>query len=1211
MLSELATTITSQTGAGHGGAPRPKPVIPDHEVVRCIGAGAYGEVWLARNVLGGYRAAKVVYRDSFRDEHAYEREFRGIQNYEPISRSNDGLLDILQAGRKDASGYYYYVMELADDAATPQTALQSEAASVDSEPTPAPAAAKPADAGGVASVAPLAGAQPFDPSTYVPLTLTTLTRSRGRLPAGECVQVGLQLSLALGHLHRHGLIHRDIKPSNIIFVQGIPKLADIGLVTPFDATCSFVGTEGFVPPEGPTSPRADLFSLGKVLYELSSGRDRKDFPEPPTELGERSEAREIEELNTIILKACAPDPAERYGSAAELHADLALVNSGKSVRWKHAVERRLAFARRAGAGVALLAMLATGGYLFQRHLTRQSETLLARIKVQNAEEMFQRGESSLALAHLAQVLREHPGHRVAAERILAAVTQRNFLRQATRPLQHPASLENRVNPGSARFSPDGRLVATAAEDQVVRLWNVAAATMVPLRHLSSINTLEFSPDGRALLTAAHDRTVWLWNTENGEAAVPALNHPARVDTAVFSSDGAWIATGCADGNARLFEAGSGRLVHSLEAFEDKSGSVAPPITSVVFSPDHQSLATASIDGTVRLWDVRSGLPRRRFRLDGEVRLLRFSPDGIWLAGIVAGSTQGWRIQVWDLRLEARPAEPLLHQQRIYSLAFSPDSQRLVTATGNNAAQVWEVATGRSLFRLPHAELVMSACFSPDGRQILTASADRTARLWDATTGAPLAEPLRHDGRVVHAEFRSGGEQILTASRDRTVKLWQNGRRRPSAHELPHSAWVLMADLDPAGERLITATGDGMFTATVVNTWRAASEERQHSVAVWNFVQGTKQFAPSLPRWAAPLAAQFTRLGPRALVAEERQSPHARIWDVEQGAAVGGEIQHATGIGAARFSSDGRRLATGAKDGTVRVWNARLGQLLSEPMLHRGQVNSVRFSPDDEILVTASSDGSAMLWAAATGRPLAQPLKHEDQVWFAQFSFTGDKLVTASRDTLAKVWHTNGHLVAVLPHSDPVEYAEFSPDGVRVVTASGDQKARVWDANRGTLVRELHHGSLVMTARFSPDGRRIATASKDGTAQLWDADTGLKLSEPLRHRDWVVSALFSGDGRWLVSISLDRTARVWQMPMLSGQVPSWLPELAEASGGQRLNQGGIAEVVPWDRYRELIVRLAAMGTPADPVLREVQRILTDSTEPFASGSASTPDDTPAR
>src|SRR5436190_13356158 len=97
----------------------PPPNIPDHELLRCIGQGSYGEVWLARNVLGEFRAIKVVYRRTFEHDRPYEREFEGIQKFEPISRLHDSQVDILHVGRNDAAGYFYYVMELADDAAEP------------------------------------------------------------------------------------------------------------------------------------------------------------------------------------------------------------------------------------------------------------------------------------------------------------------------------------------------------------------------------------------------------------------------------------------------------------------------------------------------------------------------------------------------------------------------------------------------------------------------------------------------------------------------------------------------------------------------------------------------------------------------------------------------------------------------------------------------------------------------------------------------------------------------------------------------------------------------------------------------------------------------------------------------------------------------------------------------------------------------------------
>src|SRR5262249_3818601 len=124
------------------------------------------------------------------------------------------------------------------------------------------------------------------------------------LPFDQCLELGLSLTVALGHLHKAGLVHRDIKPSNIIFVNGAPRLADIGLVAMASEARSFVGTEGFIPPEGPGTAQADIYSLGKVLYEIATGKDRQNFPEPPTLLEEFADHKQLLELNEIILKAC-------------------------------------------------------------------------------------------------------------------------------------------------------------------------------------------------------------------------------------------------------------------------------------------------------------------------------------------------------------------------------------------------------------------------------------------------------------------------------------------------------------------------------------------------------------------------------------------------------------------------------------------------------------------------------------------------------------------------------------------------------------------------------------------------------------------------------------------------------------------------------------------------------------------------------------------
>jgi eukaryotic-like serine/threonine-protein kinase len=253
--------------------------VPDHELIRLIGSGSSGQVWLARNALGTYRAVKIVRGQMFRHQRPFEREFNGILKFEPVSRLHDGLVDILQVGRNEAAGYFYCVMELADDVLTGQT---------------------------------------INAATYAPRTLEQDKGRLQRLPVAECVRLGSAIASALGFLHRHGLFHRDIKPSNIIFVNGMPKLADIGLVTDASEGSSVVGTDGFRAPEGSGTVRADVYALGKVLYEISTGKDRNEYPALPEFTGSHAETRDLILLNKIILKACRARAWHRYQTAEEM-----------------------------------------------------------------------------------------------------------------------------------------------------------------------------------------------------------------------------------------------------------------------------------------------------------------------------------------------------------------------------------------------------------------------------------------------------------------------------------------------------------------------------------------------------------------------------------------------------------------------------------------------------------------------------------------------------------------------------------------------------------------------------------------------------------------------------------------------------------------------------------------------------------------------------
>ena len=293
------------------------PAIPDYELIRVIGRGSYGDVWLARGVTGVWRAIKIVWRERFEDAGPFEREFKGLKEFAEVSLGESIQMALLHVGRNDAAGFFYYVMELADDAERGRA---------------------------------------IEPASYTPLTLAELRARRGRLAAEECVRYGVELARVLAGLHRRGLVQRDIKPSNMILVGGVPKLADIGLVAPTASARTFVGTEGYVPPEGPGAPSADVFALGKVLYELATGLDRQEFPQLPAALDRLPDHGALLALNEIILRACDPERERRYRDGAALLADLDALHAGRSPRARRVGRSLLVYGTAAAVLIALVAI---------------------------------------------------------------------------------------------------------------------------------------------------------------------------------------------------------------------------------------------------------------------------------------------------------------------------------------------------------------------------------------------------------------------------------------------------------------------------------------------------------------------------------------------------------------------------------------------------------------------------------------------------------------------------------------------------------------------------------------------------------------------------------------------------------------------------------------------------------------------------------------
>ena len=995
--------------------------VPDHQLLRRIGRGSYGDVWLARHTMGMFRAVKIVHRKAFDHQRPFDREISGIRRFEPISRSHEGFVDILHVGINNVSGYFYYVMELGDD----QTSAQN-----------------------------------IDPLIYSPKTLAKEISVRGKLSAQECLELGLALSQALAELHKHGLIHRDIKPSNIIFVNGVPKLADIGLVAGVNEARSYVGTEGFIPPEGPGTPQADVYSLGKVLYEASTGKDRQDFPELPTQLETLEDSEKFLELNEVILQACKNERSKRYQTAWDMHANLLVMANGKSIRRLKILERRWANLKRiAGFGALVLIVVAAITYSIyrERKIVVESRQRQVGASVAYGIGAMESGDLLGALPFLANALRLDKGdatreinHRLRLGCVLAQCPKLTDLWFAG----------ERVN--DAEFSPDGQRVLIARSSGKVEIYDPKNGNSYSHQFgkKDALSSASYSPDGRFVVVASHDGNAYISTTADLKEAF-RLPHPSRVFCARFSPDGLHIVTACKDGVARIWDARDGKLEFTLKKHTDA-------VLFAVFSNDGRMIITTSYDTTARLWDAKDG------------RSL---------------------------------GSPLEHGNWVTYAAFSPDGQMLVTACSDHKARVWDVATRRRIMPdLLHRDGVKSVEFSPDGRLIVTASLDGTVRLW-ATENLQPIDPnpiLRHGERVTHAGFSPDGRRILTTCIDGSLRIWdlagsivaplpvrgsfsQDGSRFLAVTNNSLQVWNTTSgktfspriNLSPGFQRAeLNRTGDFLM---VISESQSNSNEAKQVVQVLDVVNG-KAVAPTLSIPPSLEGASLSDDGRRLVTYEGRS---AQTWDVLACKAFSPPLLHNKTIGSALFNRSANRIVT-TSGVEVRVWDALNGRLIFKPLKHPTLVAYAEFSPDGSQLVTCCSDKLldkwfAQIWDATTGQPVGSQLNHGDGVLFASFSQDGRRVVTASEDFTAVVWGaaTGKLLTPALNHQEKVQTAMFNPGGKWIVTASSDKTARVWSAENGDpLTPPLRHLAPLTSARFLADSRRLITSDIQGDTRIW-------------------------------------------------------------------------------------------------------------------------------
>lgn len=506
--------------------------------------------------------------------------------------------------------------------------------------------------------------------------------------------------------------------------------------------------------------------------------------------------------------------------------------------------------------------------------------------------------------------------------------------------------------------------------------------------------------------------------------------------------------------------------------------------------------------------VADAFPQELTRLEDSnpVYSAAFSPDGQRVL-----TTSGNTASIWDATSGQLIRKLQGHRGNVYAAAFSPDGQRVVTGSRDQTARIWNAATGRIIRTLKGGRgYVDSVEFSHDGRSVVTAGWDgvaAVAQVWDAASGHVTANLKGHSTVVHSASFSPNGLQVVTASWDGTACLWDAATGRKIRTFDSHSGRLSKASFSADGRFVVTAGSDG-----VARVWNATTASIIKNLAGYSAYLEDAEFSPD---------------GRRILTASDDSA--ARVWDLSTGQVIANLQGHSSYISTAAFSPDGQRVVTASDDKTARVWNtAAAAEVVAKLTGHSDKVYAAVFSPDGQSVVTGSSDQTACVWNAATGE-LQVLAKGNGEVNSVDFSTDG-RVVTGSSDNLAQVRSaaTLEVLTQLAGHSAAVNVAVFSPDGLRVATGSSDRTVRLWNSATGQEVAGLglRHSGAVQGLSFARDGKRLVTAGDDHEARVWNATTGKLLTKLIGHSGPVWSVAFSPDGLQVVTASDDGTIRLW-------------------------------------------------------------------------------------